>query len=101
MTSYQVIFSPESQEQIANLYRYIEAAGSPQTALDYTEALVGFCEGMAVFPERGTPRDDIRPGLRTTNYRGSAIIAYVILGDVVQILGIYYGGQDYESLLLS
>ncbi len=101
MTSYQVIFSPESQDQIAELYRYIEAAGSPQTALAYTDALVDFCEGMAVFPERGTPREDIRPGLRTTNYRGSAIIAYVIWGNVVHILGIYYGGQDYESLLLS
>lgn len=53
MTSYQVIFSPESQDHIAELYRYIEAAGSPQTALDYTDALVDFCEGMAVFPERG------------------------------------------------
>ncbi len=101
MSSYQVVFSPESQEQIADLYRYIEAASSPQIALDYTDALLRFCEGMEVFPERGTPRDDIRYGLRTTNYRGSAIIAYVILGDIVHILGIYYGGQDYESLLLS
>ncbi len=97
--TYRVLFSPESQAQLAALYRYIAAAGSPQTALDYTEAIVVTCESLTNFPERGVRRDDVRPGLRTTHHRGRVVIAYAIIDDDVHILGIYYGGQDYESLI--
>ena len=44
-------------------------------------------------------RDDIRPGLRITNYRGRVAIAFDVSGEQVSILGIFYGGQDYESIL--
>ena len=97
--TYRVLFSPESEAQLAALYRYIAAAGSPQTALDYTEAIVVTCESLTNFPERGVRRDDVRPGLRTTHHRGQVVIAYAIIDDDVHILGIYYGGQDYESLI--
>lgn len=56
---------------------------------------------MQTFPHRGTLRDDVRPGLRVTNYKGSAVIAFAV-GDaamVVSIVGVYYGGQGYESVL--
>lgn len=50
-----------------------------------------------MFPERGTQRNDIRPGLRTTGYRHRATIAFEVTSDTVNILGVYYGGQDYEA----
>lgn len=59
-----------------------------------------FCESLAECPERGTLREDLRPGLRTMHYRCGVVIAYAILGGAVHILGIYYGGQDYRSLLV-
>ncbi len=52
-----------------------------------------------MFPMRGMMRDDIRPGLRITHYRGRAIIAFSVLDDTVSIIGIFYGGQDYEAAL--
>ena len=94
-----VAFSPEAEEQLAELYRYITTAGSPDTALDYTQKIIEDCESLAVFPDRGTPRDDIRAGLRLSHYRGRVIIAYAVFGTTVNILGVFYGGQDYESLL--
>ncbi|MFN5234311.1 MAG: type II toxin-antitoxin system RelE/ParE family toxin [Burkholderiaceae bacterium] len=97
--TYRVLFSPESQAHLAALYRYIAAAGSPLTALDYTEAIVITCETLANFPDPGVRRDDVRPELRTTHHRGQVVIAYAIIDDDVHILGIYYGGQDYESLI--
>jgi plasmid stabilization system protein ParE len=98
-SAYKVLFSPESEEQLAQLYRYIAAAGSPDTALSYTQAIVEDCESLAIFPERGAPRHDVRAGLRVTNYRGRVVIAYTVISDTVHILGIFYGGQDYESLI--
>ncbi len=46
-------------------------------------------------------RDDVRPGLRVTNHKGSAVIAFAVddAAMVVSIIGVYYGGQDYESVL--
>jgi len=51
------------------------------------------------FPAGGTLRDDIRPGFRTTGFRGRVVIAYATIGDTVVILRIYYGGRDYRTLL--
>jgi toxin ParE1/3/4 len=60
---------------------------------------VKYCESLCVFPLRGTRRDDVRPGLRITNYRKRAVIAFAVDENVVSIIGIFYGGQDYETML--
>jgi plasmid stabilization system protein ParE len=96
---YTVEFSPESEDQLAELYRYIATQASPEVAYQYTEAVIAFCEGLSQFPERDTPRDDIRPALRVSNYRHRTVVAYAVQGERVSILGVFYGGQDYESAL--
>ncbi len=101
MAPYTVVFAPEAEEQIAELYRYIAGKGAPLNALRYTEAIVAYCEGLATVPHRGTRRDDIRPGLRITNYEGRAVIAFAVDDAAMRItiIGLYYGGRDYESML--
>ena len=97
--TYTVVFTPEAEEQLAAIYRYIATAASPAIAERYTGAIVAFCEGLAMFPERSAIHDDIRPGLRVTNYKKRSVIAYTIDGDRVSIIGVFYGGQDYEAAL--
>lgn len=97
MRTYTVVFTPEAQAQLAAIYRYIaSASASPSAAARYTEAIVAFCEGMRTFPHRGTQRDDIRPALRITHYRKRSVIAFVVDIDLVSIIGVFHGGQDYE-----
>src|SRR5699024_3023421 len=72
---------------------------SPENAARYTEAIVTYCEGLTNFPHRGSARDDIRSGLRTIGYKKRVIIAFAVLDDTVAILGIFYGGRDYETIL--
>ena len=96
-----VVFTPEAEEQLAALYRYIAAVASPEIAERYTSAIVTYCEGLRTFPHRGTRRDDIRPGLRITNYKGRAVIAFDAAAELVSIIGVFYGGQDYETILQS
>jgi len=98
---YAVVFSPEALEQLESLYQYIADAASPEIAYRYTNAIVTYCEGLHSFPHRGTRRDDVRPGLRVTNYKKRAVIAFDVVADRVSIIGVFYGGQDYESLLQS
>ena len=98
---YSVVFSPKALEQLDSLYEYIADAASPEIAYRYTSAIVTYCEGLNSFPHRGTRRDDVRPGLRVTNYKKRAVIAFEVDTDRVSIIGVFYGGQDYESLLQS
>ena len=46
-------------------------------------------------------RDDIRPGLRTSSYKKRAVIATYVDDETQQItiLGVFYGGQDYDTIL--
>jgi len=96
---YQVIFTPEALEQLASLYHYIALAASPNTAAIYTDAIVTYCEGLRISPLRGASRDDIRPGLRIKNYIGRTVVAFAAKDKTVSIIGVFYGGQDFETAL--
>lgn len=98
--SYTIVFTPEAEAQLVELYDYIAAEASPNIAARFTDGIVSYCESLSTFPNRGNRREDIRPGLRVTNYRRRVAIAFHVEGDQVNIIGIFYGGQDYESALL-
>lgn len=98
---YYVVFSPEAEEQLLALYRYIATKVSPAVAELYISAIVNFCEGLQSFPRRAVRRDDIRPGLHITNYKSRVVIAFAVDAELVSIIGVFYGGRDYETLLQS
>jgi toxin ParE1/3/4 len=54
---------------------------------------------LAALPERGVPRDDISPGIRTSLLDRRITIAYRVDSDVVEIVRIFYAGRNYEALL--
>jgi toxin ParE1/3/4 len=97
---YRVIFSPEADAQLVNIYRYINESASPAIAKRFTDAIVDYCEAFDRFPQRGAKRDDLRPGLRTVGFRRRVAIAFTITDDTVTIIGVFYGGQDYEASFL-
>jgi plasmid stabilization system protein ParE len=99
--NYGVAFSPRAREQLIALDEYIARAASPELAARYTDAVADFCLSLATFPLRGIMRDDLRPGLRITNYRKRTVIAFAVELDVrrVTVLGIFHGGQDYQAVL--
>ncbi len=99
--TYRVLFAPEAVDQLEGLYGYISRSATPTIAAGYVDAIVEHCEGLAVFPHRGQLRDDLRPGLRTVSYRKRVVIAFSADADTeyLTILGVFYGGQDYESSL--
>ena len=95
----RVVFGREALAQLDELYDFVAAAGSLVAAADLVDAIVTFCEDLAPFPLRGIARDDIRPGLRTIGFRRRAVVAFVVRDDAVVVLGVFYGGRDYEPIL--
>lgn len=97
--AYAVVFTPEAEAQLIEIYRYISEAASPEIAARFTDAIVTYCESLQNFPRRGVRRDDIRPGLRTTSFRKRVVIAFNVETERVNIIGVFYGGQDFETKL--
>jgi toxin ParE1/3/4 len=58
------------------------------------------CFNLVDYSERGTPRDDLSPSLRTVGFERKSVIAYVLVGDDVVIVNIFHGGRDWEAAIL-
>jgi len=80
-------------------YEVVFTNATAAIALNYTNSVVEYCEALATFPLRGTPRDDVRPGLRTTAYKRRTEIAYTVDDGRVSIIDVFHGGRDYETSL--
>ena len=101
MKSKRLVFRPEAESDLVGLYRYIaEASGSMDVAFRFTERLRATCFTLADFSGRGTPRDDIKNGLRIITHERRTMIACFIKGDSVVINNIFHGGRDWEAALL-
>jgi len=94
----EVIFAPEALTDLFELYDIIAADAGAARAHGYTDRIVTTCRNLVTFPERGTRRDDLRPGLRTTTYRRRVTIAYHITDTQVVIDRILYGGRNLPPL---
>jgi toxin ParE1/3/4 len=96
---YRVVISELAARQLDELYDFIAEQAHPDVALGYVERIEAFCRGLETFPERGTARPELRPGLRTMGFERRATIAFAVTGDRVVILQVLYGGQDVAGRL--
>jgi toxin ParE1/3/4 len=88
----RVAFSPEAASDLFNLYDYIASQSGPAQAISYTGRLQSYCRGLKYSAERGTRRDDIRPGLRIIGFESRVTIAFHVEAATVIIDRILYGG---------
>jgi toxin ParE1/3/4 len=96
---YEVIFDHAAQQDLNAIFNYIEDRAGSAIAENFSTKLYQHCCRLEHTPERGTRRDDLRRGLRTIGYRRRATVLFEVdhtLSRVI-ILGIYYGGRNYED----
>lgn len=62
------------------------------------EAVRLACLGLAEFPERGTRRDEVRPGLRTLGFRRRVTIAFQVTPTRVVVVRVLYAGRDLAGI---
>lgn len=94
-----VIFAPEAEGDLLQLYDFIAGQAGPDRAFGYAERIRTYCLAFETFPERGIRRDDLRPGLRLLSFERRVTIAFHITPAFVVIDRILYGGRDAEGLL--
>jgi toxin ParE1/3/4 len=99
MRSFEVSFRPQAEADLFRLYSFIAGDAGRQVAGASIERIEAACMALEAFPERGTRRDDIRPGLRTMGFERRATIVFQVMAAEVVIVRIFYGGQDFERAL--
>ena len=99
--TYLVRLEQDALDQLAGIEDYIAELADPRTAASYAGQILATCHNLATFPHRGRARDDIRPGLRITGFRRRVTIAFTVddSARLVSIVGVFFGGQDWESRL--
>ncbi len=96
---FKVLFSEEAEQDLLDLYEYIADHDGESRALAYVERIEEWCASLRTLPQRGTSREDIRPGLRTAGFERRVTIAFQVMADSVIVLRILYGGRDSDKLI--
>ncbi|MGX5806279.1 type II toxin-antitoxin system RelE/ParE family toxin [Bradyrhizobium sp. Arg314] len=97
---YRIVFHASAEAELEQLYDEIAERGSPAVAWDFVAGIRDHCLGLSTFPQRGTERVEIMPGLRIIGYRRAVSIAFAVDGERVLILDIFYAGRNVTPELL-
>ncbi|CAO3455819.1 type II toxin-antitoxin system RelE/ParE family toxin [Azospirillum largimobile] len=97
--NYSVQFSPEAQSDLLDLYDHVAEQAGEARALAYLERIERHCMRLAIFPQRGTLREDVRSGLRIIGFERRVAVAFHVQGRMVTILRVLYGGRDLTGAL--
>ncbi len=93
MSGYRIVWRPRALRELLALYDWIAEQADADTALSYTSRIEAHVAKLTEFPLRGTPRDDLMPGVRTISYRRRTTLAYRVVDDMVEILVLVHAGQ--------
>ena len=99
MKSYTVRLRPAAARHLTQIEARIAEEATPQIAERYVEAILKRCHSLDRVPHRGTPRDDLRPGLRTLPFKGNVVIVFAVGDREVAVLGVGWRGQDLARIL--
>jgi toxin ParE1/3/4 len=89
----QVAVSRRALADLRRIRDWVADNAGVEIAARYLDRIEARLASLADFPLRGTPRDDLGPGLRTISFEGRATIVYRVDAETVTILGIFHAGR--------
>ena len=101
MRRLKVAYRQEALLDLRNIYNAVfEISQNRLVARRFINRIEDRCDRISFVPYGGRPRSDLEDGLRTVPFEHSAVIAYKIQNNCVDITNIFYGGRDYEAFYL-
>lgn len=95
----RVCWSDKAEESVLSIGRYIiEQTKSRQCGLDVITKIEQKCERYAEFPEAGTARPDLGPGLRCFPV-GNLLVVYRPIEEGIVIILVAHGHQDLRTIV--
>jgi toxin ParE1/3/4 len=98
--TFTVVISTSAKTDLFAIYDYVAERAGADIALRFIESIEEYCLGFSNMPERGTRRDDLRPGLRTVGFRRHATILFEVDSRARRVVvhGVYYAGRNLEGM---
>ncbi len=93
MTRRQLLFTPQAQRDLDEIWRYSAKEWSDERADHYIRALIATCETVAQRPDIARRRDDVKLGYRAA-LSGSHIIFFKISGPSLIVVRILHQRMD-------
>lgn len=93
----EIVFHRIARADLFDIYDYIARQSGSRRAGDYLARIEEACDGLQYFPEKGTPRHDIAPGVRTWPIERRVLIVYRLPEGQIEILRILYAGRDFQT----
>jgi toxin ParE1/3/4 len=93
----RVVFSRRALDDLRETGAWIAANASVEVAERYLNRLRDYCRRFDAFPERGTRRDDLKPGVRTIGFERRVTVVFAVFETEVVIMRLLYGGRDVEA----
>ncbi|MBV9811511.1 MAG: type II toxin-antitoxin system RelE/ParE family toxin [Acetobacteraceae bacterium] len=94
----RLVYSGQARIDLEEIFSFI-AADNPTRAGTYVADIEAACEKLSDTPMIGMARPDLRPDLRIVTFRRRVVIAYRVLPDHLEILRVFTGGRDYETIM--
>ncbi len=92
----RLVFRPQAEADLESIRAFV-AADSPRAALRFVDSIEKRCRSLSDFPGQGRARNDLFSGLRVLPFGRSVVIGYLSSDETVEVLRIWYGGQNYED----
>lgn len=92
--AYKIAYRPRARSDLREIYRWVADGADAQTAACYVARIQTACARLTAFPNRGSPREDLEPGLRSVAFEGRATIYYRVETARVRIVRILRAGRD-------
>jgi toxin ParE1/3/4 len=93
----ELIFHRVARADLVDIYDYIAEQSGPVRAGHYLDRIEAGCTGLRDFAEKGVPRYDIAPGVRTWTIERRVLIVYRLPEGKIEILRVLYAGRDFQS----
>lgn len=90
----EVRFAEEAEDDLVETYVYIAERDGTERAEAVDRRLRAACAKLADFPSRGSPHDELAPGLRSVPFERRATIYYQVTAQTVDIMHIAWAGRD-------
>jgi toxin ParE1/3/4 len=97
--AHTVIVSDAAKADLVAIFDYIAERAGEAIARNFVDRIESYVLGFADLPERGTKRDDLRPGLRTVGWRRRATILFEVDRGRRRVIihGVYYAGRNFDD----
>jgi toxin ParE1/3/4 len=91
-------YSGQARADLEEIFFFI-AADNPTRAGSYIAEIETACEKLCTAPLIGATRPDLQPDVRILTLWRRVIVAYRVLPGEVEVLRVFTGGRDYETIM--